>query len=144
MIVRFKNDKRIDKKYVSSSNDLSDLGLQNTVGYEADNYGRTNNGGNICCRYSNSDHLWRHSRYSLFLQTNNRTILRCSRNLQTKWISLVNPPLPLQRRLCRSRFLVHRSRSPLVLPQSSLSHWCVSQPRQPRDRRYEQSLRLRR
>jgi hypothetical protein len=59
MIQRFKNNKRIHKKYVPpllGENLMPDL--PNIIGNKTSTLGRTDDGGNICCKNEYFNNMW--------------------------------------------------------------------------------------
>ncbi|KUJ20223.1 uncharacterized protein LY89DRAFT_474570 [Mollisia scopiformis] len=73
-----------------------------------------------------------------------RPILRFDGALQAQWPSHRKTPLPLQRRFRRSRLLVNRDCLITLCVQVATPFFFLHQSRKPRDRRHEPSLRLRR
>src|SRR5436190_10881681 len=89
MIQRFRNDKRIHKKYV-----LPSLGenltpdLPNIIGNKTSAFGRANDVGNICCKREYFNDMWGHSWYAhisvmYLLQVNFMMFLKYSEKMDT-------------------------------------------------------------
>jgi serine/threonine-protein phosphatase 5 len=72
-----------------------------------------------------------------------RPILRPNGDFPPRGQAFRKARVPIQRRLRRSRFMVHRNRPAAIRLQMAIPQYLLPEPRQPRDRRYEQDVRFR-
>ncbi|KAF2640709.1 hypothetical protein P280DRAFT_325408 [Massarina eburnea CBS 473.64] len=75
--------------------------------------------------------------------TRNRSVLRSHGDLPPRWQTFREEHVPLQRRLRRPWFMVHRGCAPALRLQVAIPLQVLPEPRQPRDGRHEQDVRVR-